>query len=109
MAHSMETRTKALAAVDAGKPYAEIAAVLQVSVRWISGLVTKRRRGQSLALGKSPGRPRKLDDAQVAKVVAARPDGTLADFRQALRRPKVALMTVWRAARRVGYTHKKRP
>ncbi len=107
MAFSMEMRNKALAAVDAGKPYGEIAAILGVSTRWISGLATKRRRGQSLELGKSPGRPRQLDDRRVAQVVAARPDGTLADFRKTLRRPKVSLTTVWRAARRVGYTHKK--
>ena len=103
----MELRTKALAAVDAGWLQADVAELLQVSTRWVSGLVTKRRRGENLAPGHSPGRPRKLADARVAQVVAARPDGTLADFRKALGRPDVALMTVWRAVRRVGMTHQK--
>jgi len=109
MAYSQETREKVLAAVDAGYAQADVAAVHQVSVRYISGLVTKRRRGASLALGKSPGRPRKLADAKVAAAVQAKPAATLVDLRKRLRREDVALMTVWRAVRRVGLTHKKSP
>ena len=107
MAYSQETREKVLAAIDAGYLQADVAAMHQVSVRYVSGLVTKRRRGESLDLGKSPGRPRKLSDARVAAVVKAKPDATLADVRKRLRREDVALMTVWRAMRRVGLTHKK--
>jgi transposase len=107
MAYSQETRLKVLAAVDAGYEQADVAAMQQVSLRYVNGLVTKRRRGESLDLGKSPGRPRKLSDARVARVVKAKPDATLADFRKALGREDVALMTVWRAVRRVGLTHKK--
>lgn len=107
MAYSQETREKVLAAVDAGYAQADVAAMHQVSLRYVSGLVTKRRRGESLALGKSPGRPRKLQDAKVAAAVNAKPDATLADLRRRLKREDVALMTVWRALRRVGLTHKK--
>jgi transposase len=107
MAFSQETRTRVLAAVDAGYQQADVAAMHQVSLRYVSGLVTKRRRGESLALGKSPGRPRKLADAKVAAAVQAKPDATLADLRTRMRREDVALMTVWRAVRRVGFTHKK--
>jgi transposase len=107
MAYSQETRVKVLAAVDAGYEQADVAAMHQVSLRYVNGLVTKRRRGESLELGRSPGRPRKLSDVQVAQVVKARPDATLADFRRRLGREDVALMTVWRAVRRVGLTHKK--
>lgn len=107
MAYSQETRTKVLAAVDAGYQQADVAAMHQVSLRYVNGLVTKRRRGESLKMGKSPGRPRKLSDARVEKVVKAKPDATLVDFRKALGREDVALMTVWRAVRRVGLTHKK--
>src|SRR5215203_2359218 len=107
MAYSQETRQKVLAAVDAGYPQADVAAMHQVSLRYVSGLVTKRRRGESLALGKSPGRPRKLSDAKVAAAVQAKPDATLAELRRRLKREDVALMTVWRAVRRIGFTHKK--
>ena len=107
MAFSQETRQKVLAAVDAGYQQADVAAMHQVSVRYVSGLVTKRRRGESLALGKSPGRPRKLVDAKVAAAVQAKPDATLTDLRTRLKREDVALMTVWRAVRRAGFTHKK--
>ena len=107
MAYSQETREKVLAAVDAGYQQADVAAMHQVSRRYVSGLVTKRRRGESLELGKSPGRPRKLKDAKVAAAVSAKPDATLADLRKRLKREDVALMTVWRAVRRVGFTHKK--
>ena len=107
MAYSQETREKVLAAVDAGYAQADVAAMHQVSPRYVSGLVTKRRRGESLALGKSPGRPRKLKDAKVAAAVQAKPDATLTDLRKRLKREDVALMTVWRAVRRVGLTHKK--
>ena len=64
MAYAMELPTKALAAVDAGRTQEEVAAVLQVSTRWVSGLVTKRRRGESLAPGQLPGQPQLLFQAE---------------------------------------------
>ena len=67
-----------------------------------SGQVAPKRRTQYRAPTLAPYLP------QLAALIAAQPDATLAELRTALGVP-VGLTTVWRAVRRLGLTVKKSP
>ena len=112
MAYGMELRRRVLAAVDAGRgTQAEVARMFGVTDRWIRQLLALRRETGSLEPSRARRGRRPLlagrGEAKLARLVAEKPDRTLAQLRERLG-ADVALSTVWRALRRLGLTHKKK-
>jgi transposase len=109
-AYSMDLRTRVLTDADAGLSSKALAERYHVSRAWVDALKQRRRdtgvfaprkptkfRGRALA-------PSDLD--HLATVIAARPDATLAEIREALR-TSAGLTTIWRALHRLDLTFKK--
>jgi transposase len=91
----------------------ETAETFGCSEAWVRRLIQRRRETGSLEL--PPPRKRrdasKLDQGdldQLAKLIAAKPDMTLAELVDALGR-KASVPTVWRATQKLGLRLKKRP
>ena len=110
-AYSMDLRERVLAACDAGVAAQVVAQQYRVSRAWVDRL--KQRRRETGEIG--PRQPRRFKPSilaehmeQLCAVVAARPDLTLAEIRQALG-VGCSLTTVWRALRRLRLTVKKSP
>ncbi len=110
-AYSMDLRERVLAACDAGHASRVVARQYQVSRAWVDRL--KQRRQETGEIG--PRRPRRFKPQalaghreQLRALVAAQPDLTLAEMRQALG-VSCSLVSVWRALRRLGLTLKKSP
>ena len=93
-AYSMDLRERALLDSDAGMKAADVAAKYRVSGSWVR-LLKQRRRGM-------------LEPHlhTVADLIAAHPDRTLAELKDALATP-ASVPTVWRAVRALGLTVKK--
>jgi transposase len=75
-------RERAVAAVDAGVPRAEVAAAYRVALRTLERWVARARRGEPLSDRPRSGRPPKLDPALhpvLRALAAARPDATLGE------------------------------
>jgi transposase len=109
-AYSMDLRTRVLSDADAGRTSKELAERYHVSRAWVDALKQRRRetgafaprqqtkfRGRALA-------PTDLD--RLAALVAARPDATLEEIREALR-TSAGLTTIWRALNQLDFTFKK--
>jgi len=110
-AYSLDLRERVVADREAGLSTAEVARKYRVSPAWVrrlmqryrtSGQVAPKRRTQYRAPTLAPHLP------QLAALIAAQPDATLAELRIALGVP-VGLTTVWRAVHRLGLTVKKSP
>ena len=82
-AYSQDLRARVLAAADDGTPVGRIAALLRVSVSYVSKVLSRRQRtGQTTALPQRCHLPPKLiglHDA-IAAQVTARPDATIAEL-----------------------------
>jgi transposase len=108
-AYSLDLRKRVLRAWDSGMDAERVAAKYEVSRAWVHRLVQRRRETGSIApRPQTKFRPRVLagQDARLAALIAARPDATLAELRDAL--PTTAgLSTLWRAIDRLGFTVKK--
>ncbi len=85
--YSMDLRTRVLADRDAGLPTKEVAAKFQVSESWVNRLVQRRRE-----TGEVAPREQKVfktqafagQEHELRMLVAARPDQTLAELRDAM-------------------------
>lgn len=108
-AYSLDLRKRVLRAWDAGMDAESVAAKYEVSRAWVHRLVQRRRETGSIApRPQTKFRPRVLADHEthIAALIAARPDATLAEVRDAL--PiAVGLSTLWRTIDRLGFTVKK--
>jgi transposase len=108
-AYSLDLRKRVLRAWDAGMDAESVAAKYEVSRAWVHRLVQRRRETGSIAPRKQTKfRPRVLADHEthIAALIAAQPDATLAEVRDAL--PIAAgLSTLWRTIDRLGFTVKK--
>lgn len=108
-AYSLDLRKRVLRAWDSGMDAESVAAKYEVSRAWVHRLVQRRRETGSVApRPQTTFRPRVLagQDERLAALIAARPDATLAELRDAL--PTTAgLSTLWRAIDRLGFTFKK--
>ena len=108
-AYSMDLRTRVLRDADAGLTSKELATRYHVSRAWVDALKQRRRETGSIGARKQTKfRERVLagHEAQLAALVAARPDATLAELRAALR-TSAAVATIWRELDRLQLTVKK--
>jgi transposase len=107
--YSMDLRKRVLRAWDGGMDAESVAAKYEVSRAWVHRLVQRRRETGSIAPRKQTKfRRRVLGDREpkLAALIAARPDATLAELRDALP-TSAALSTVWEAIDRLRLTVKK--
>ena len=108
-AYSMDLRTRVLKDSDAGLSSKDLAARYHVSRAWVDALKQRwRETGSIEALKQTKFRERVLagQAARLAALVAARPDATLVELREALR-TSAGLATIWRELDRLELTVKK--
>ena len=107
--YSMDLRKRVVRAWDASGDADEVAATFAVSRAWVHRLVQLRRETGSIAPRKQTKfRSRVLagQEQRLAALIAARPDATLAELREALP-TTAALSTLWLEIDRLGITVKK--
>lgn len=107
--YSMDLRTRVFKAFAASGDAQEVAATFGVSRAWVHRLAQRQRETGSLApRQQTTFRTRVLagQEQRLATLVAARPDATLAELRDALG-VRVALSTIWRELRLLDFTVKK--
>jgi transposase len=107
--YSMDLRKRVVKAWDAGMDAEAVAARYEVSRAWVHRLVQRRRETGSIAPRKQTKfRQRVLagQEARLAALIAARPDATLVEIREALP-TTAALSTLWRAIDQLDLTVKK--
>ena len=108
-AYSMDLRERALLDSDAGMKAADVAAKYRVSGSWVRLLKQRRRdTGEVAPRVQRHGRRgmREPHLHTLAALIAAHPDRTLAELKDALATP-ASVPTVWRAVRALGLTVKK--
>ncbi len=109
-AYSMDLRTRVLRDSDAGLSSKELAERYHVSRAWVDALKQRRRETGAFApLKPTKFRGRALAETdlnRLAAFVAARPDATLEEIREALR-TSAGLTTIWRACTQLDLTFKK--
>ncbi len=108
-AYSMDLRERALLDSDAGMKAADVAAKYRVSGSWVRLLKQRRRdTGEVAPRVQRQGRRGMLEPHlhTLAALMAAHPDRTLAELKDALATP-ARVPTVWRAVRALGLTVKK--
>ena len=108
-AYSMDLRERALLDSDAGMKAADVAAKYRVSGSWVRLLKQRRREtGEVAPRVQRHGRRGMLEPHlhTLAALIAAQPDRTLAELKDALATP-ASVPTVWRAVRALGLTVKK--
>ena len=110
-AYSIDLRERVLAACEAGMASRVVAQQYRVSRAWVDRL--KQRHRETGEIG--PRRPQRFKPQalvghmeQLRALVAAQPDLTLAELREAVG-VSCSVMAVWRALRRLGLTRKKSP
>ena len=109
-AYSMDLRERALLDSDAGMKAADVAAKYRVSGSWVRLLKQRRRETGEVAprVQRHGRRPMLAPHLHtVAALIAAQPDRTLADLKDALATP-ASVPTVWRAVHALGLTVKKK-
>lgn len=110
-AYSLDLRERVVADRVAGLRTAEVARKYRVSPAWVRRLLQRyRATGQVAPKRRTQYRLPLLQPylPQLAALIQAQPDATLAELRAALG-VSVSLPTVWRAIRHLGLTVKKSP
>ena len=106
-AYTLDLRKRVLADCDGGLKTKPVAEKYGVSRTWVRWLKQKRRETGNIAPGHSPGRPRKIDRAQLQQLVAADPDATLVELRDRLG-VDCAPTAIWMALAALKITFKKK-
>lgn len=107
--YSMDLRKRVLRAWDAGMDAESVAAKYEVSRAWVHRLVQRRRETGSIAPRKQTKFRRRVladQESRLTALMAAQPDATLAELREALP-TTAALSTLWEAIARLQFTVKK--
>jgi transposase len=107
--YSMDLRKRVIKAFDACGDAEEVAATFGVSRAWVHRLAQRRRETGSIApRPQTKFRSRVLagQEQRLANLIAARPDATLAELREALP-TRAAISTIWREIDRLALTVKK--
>jgi transposase len=105
----MDLRTRVVKDSEAGLSSKDLAERYHVSRAWVDALKQRQRETGSIAPHKQTkfrGRVLAGQEERLAAMVAARPDATLAELREALR-TSAGLATVWRERDRLQLTVKK--
>jgi transposase len=108
-AYSVDLRQRVLDDCDADLGTKAAAEKYKVSPSWVRKIKRQRRETGSIEpLTARPGPEPALaaHGGRLRELLQAKPDRTAADCREALG-VDVAVVTVWRAIRRLGFTHKK--
>jgi transposase len=108
-AYSMDLRERVIQDADAGVPSKTLAERYHVSRAWVDALKQRWRETGSFApLTQTTFRGRVLagQEDRLKALVAAQPDATLAELRDALR-TSAGLATIWRELRQLDLTVKK--
>ena len=109
--YSMDLRQRVLADSDAGLPTKAVADKYRVSTAWVRRLKQRRREDGSVAPRTATPGPKPALGPQadrLRELVRRNPDLTAGEYRDRLG-VRVAVVTVWRALRRLGLTFKKSP
>jgi transposase len=112
-AYSTDLKERLVRAVAEGQPMREAARRFGVAVTTVKRAVVQERETGSLARKPIPGRPRAISAEQEAILRArleAAPDATVLEhcaWWQEQRGQQLSEVTMWRAIRRLGWTHKK--
>ena len=107
--YSMDLRKRVVRAWDSGMDAESVAAKYEVSRAWVHRLLQRRRETGSIAPRKQTKFRRRVladQEARLAALIAAQPDATLAELREALP-TSAALSTLWMAIDRLQLTVKK--
>lgn len=107
--YSMDLRKRVVRAWDSGMDAESVAAKYAVSRAWVHRLLQRRRETGSIAPRKQTKFRRRVladQDARLTALIAARPDATLAELREALP-TSAALSTLGAAIDRLQLTVKK--
>jgi transposase len=109
-AYSMDLRIRVLKDADAGLSSKALTERYPVSRAWVDALKQRKREtGDCAARKPTKFRGRALTEAELdrlAALIAAQPDATLAELREALH-TSAGLTTVWRAVNQLDLTFKK--
>ncbi len=105
-AYSMDLRKRVLSDCDVGLKTKAVATKYQVSASWVRRLKQRRRESGEMAPRPGGHRRRLFDRRQLARLVAQRPDATLAELRDRLG-VQCSLVAIWSALRQVKITYKK--
>lgn len=112
-AYSTDLKERLVRAVADGLPLREAARRFHVAVTTVKRAVVQQRETGSLARKPIPGRPREIRHEQDAILLArlqAEPDATVLEhcaWWAEHQGQQLSEVTMWRAMRRVGWTHKK--
>ena len=112
-AYSTDLKERLVRAVADGQPMREAARRFDVAVTTVKRAVVQQRTTGSLEPKHRPGRPRALSREQEAILLArlqAEPDATVLDhcaWWAEQQGQQLSEVTMWRAMRRLGWTHKK--
>jgi transposase len=113
-AYSIDLKERLVRAVAAGQPMREVARRFGVAVTTVKRAVVQMRATGSLARRPIPGGPRLIGAEQEAVLQArleAAPDATVLEhcaWWAEEQGQELSEATMWRAMRRLGWTHKKR-
>jgi len=108
-AYSMDLRTRVLKDADAGLTSKDLAKRYHVSRAWVDALKQRRRESGAIAPRRQTKFRRRVlagQEARLAALVAAQPDATLAELREALQ-TAAGVATIWRELDRLQLTVKK--
>jgi transposase len=117
-AYSTDLKERLVRAVANGLPMREVARRFEVAVTTVKRAVMQQRATGSLARKPIPGRPRAIRGEQEGILLArlqAEPDATVLEHcawwaeQQGHQGQPLSEATMWRALRRLGWTHKKSP
>jgi transposase len=106
-AYSIDLRMRVLADCDAGRKTKAVAEQYGVSRTWVRALKQRRREKGTIAPGRSPGRPRKIDREKLQQLVREDPDATLLELRDRLGVPCTPT-AIWMALAALKITFKKK-
>ena len=110
-AYSVDLRQRVIDDCDAGVGTKAVAEKYSVSPSWVRKLKKQKRDTDSIEPRTAPTGPKPAlaaHEGRLRELVRANPDRTAAEYRELLG-VGVAVVTVWRAVRRLGFTHKKSP
>ena len=114
--YSVDLRQRVIAAYETGNvSQRQLAQQFSIALSTVQAWIQRKRRTGSLAPEPIGGSKSKLDQdarAALARLIETQPDATLAEWAEALEAEtgiSVHPSTLWRQARRLGLTRKKRP